>query len=114
VTLADYSEEQLGLSRTIAFCPLCGAVRPVTVATPVLVLFAGDDEVAPSRACQVSIEKSANPGSAKAVTYHRALHAFDVREIPEGTRGSGGAMGYNAQSAIAAWQEVQRFLNAAK
>ena len=77
-------------------------------------LLAGDDEVAPSRACQAAVEKSATPGVVKTVTYHGALHAFDVAEIPEGTRGPGGAMGYNAQAAAAAWEEVQRFLKFAK
>jgi dienelactone hydrolase len=46
--------------------------------------------------------------------HHGALHAFDVSEIPEGTRGPRGAMGYNAQAAAAAWEEVQHFLKFAK
>ncbi|MGH7306267.1 MAG: dienelactone hydrolase family protein [Candidatus Rokuibacteriota bacterium] len=114
VALADYTEEQLGLSRAIVYYPICRAVRPWRAATPVLMLLAGDDEVAPSRACRAAVEKSATPGIVKTVTYHGALHAFDVAEIPEGTRGPGGAMGYNAQAAVAAWEEVQRFLKAAK
>jgi dienelactone hydrolase len=114
VALADYTEEQLGLSRAIVYYPVCRAVRPWRVATPVLMLLAGDDEVAPGRACQASVEKSAIPGVVKTVTYHGALHAFDVAEIPEGTRGPGGAMGYNAQAAVAAWEEVQRFLKASE
>ena len=114
VALADYTEEQLGLSRAIVYYPICRAVRPWTVATPVLMVLAGDDEVAPSRACQAAVEKSTMPAVVKTVTYHGALHAFDVSEIPEGTRGPGGAMGYNAQAASAAWEEVQRFLKAAR
>ncbi len=114
VALADYTEDQLGLSRAIVYYPICRAVRPWRVPTPVLMVLAGDDEVAPSRACQVAVGKSAMPAVVKTVTYHGALHAFDVSEIPEGTRGPGGAMGYNAQAAGAAWEEVQRFLKAAK
>jgi dienelactone hydrolase len=114
VALADYPEEQLGLSRAIVYYPVCRAVRPWRGATPVLMLLAGDDEVAPSRGCQAAVEKSATPEAVKTVTYHGALHAFDVSEIPEGTRGPGGAMGYNAQAAAAAWEEVQRFLKLAK
>jgi dienelactone hydrolase len=114
VALADYTEEQLGLSRAIVYYPVCRAVRPWRGATPVLMLLAGDDEVAPSRACQAAVEKSATPAAVKTVTYHGALHAFDVSEMPEGTRGPGGAMGYNAQAAAAAWEEVQRFLKLAK
>ena len=114
VALADYTEEELALSRAIVYYPLCRAVRPWRVATPLLMLLAGDDEVAPSRACQAAVQKSATPGIVKTVTYHGALHAFDVSEIPEGTRGPGGAMGYHPQAAAAAWEEVQRFLNAPK
>jgi dienelactone hydrolase len=114
VALADYTEERLGLSGAIVYYPICRSVRPWRVPTPVLMLLAGDDEVAPSRPCQAAVEKSETPGAVKTVTYHGALHAFDVSEIPEGTRGPGGAMGYNAQAAVAAWEEVQRFLKAAR
>ena len=112
VALADYTEAQLGLSSAIVYYPVCRAVRPWKVATPVLMLHGGDDEVAPGRACQAAV--SASPGVVKTVTYHGALHAFDVSEIPEGTRGPGGAMGYNAQAAAAAWEEVERFLRGAR
>jgi dienelactone hydrolase len=114
MALADHTEEQLGLSRAIVYYPICRSVRPWRVPTPVLMLLAGDDEVAPSRACQAAVEKSASPDAVKTLTYHGALHAFDVSEIPEGTRWPGGAIGYNAKAAAAAWEEVQRFLKAAK
>ena len=114
VALADHTEEQLGLSRAIVYYPICRAVQPWRVATPVLMLLAGDDEVAPGRACQAAVEKSAVPDRVKTVTYHGALHAFDVAQIPEGTRGPSGVMGYNAQAAAAAWMEVVRFLGASR
>jgi dienelactone hydrolase len=114
VALSSYTEEQLGLSRAIVYYPICRAVRPWRVAIPVLMLLAGDDEVAHSRTCQVAAEKSGAPNAAKIVTYHGAHQAFDVPEIPAETRGPGGMMGYNAQAAAAAWEEVQRFLKLAK
>jgi dienelactone hydrolase len=114
VALADYTEEQLGLSRAIVYYPICRAVRPWRVATPVLMLLAGDDEVAPSKACRAAVEKGATPDAVRIVTYHGALHTFDVSEIPAETRGPGGMMGYNAQAAAAAWEEVQHFLKFAK
>jgi dienelactone hydrolase len=114
VALRDYTEEQLRLSRVIVYYPICRAVQPWRVATPVLILFAGDDEVAPSTACRAAAEKSASPDAVKLVTYHGALHAFDVSEIPAETRGPRGVMGYNAQAAAAAWEEVQNFLKSAR
>lgn len=113
VALAEDKGAQLGLSRAIVYYPFCRAVRPWKVGTPVLMLLAGDDEVAPSSACRSAAGKSAAPNEVKIVTYHGALHAFDVAEIPEATRGIGGAMGHNPQAAAAAWEEVRRFLVAA-
>jgi dienelactone hydrolase len=111
VALADYAEEELGISRAVVFYPYCDAVRPWTVATPVLMLLAGDDEVAPSEPCQAAVRKSAIPGAVKSVTYHGALHTFDLFELPAETRGpAGGMVGYNHRAAAAAWAEAQRFL----
>jgi len=112
VALAEDTDAQQGLSRVIVYYPICRAVQPWNVGTPILMLLAGDDEVAPSRACRAAAEKAAAPDRVRTVTYHGALHAFDVAEIPEGTRAPGGAMGYNPQAAAAAWEEVRRFLAA--
>jgi dienelactone hydrolase len=114
MALADYTEEQLGISRAVVYYPICRAVRPWGVATPVLLLLGGDDQVAPSEACRAAVQRSATPDTVKIVTYHGALHAFDVAEIPAESRGPAGPMGYNAQAAGAAWEQVQRFLKASK
>jgi dienelactone hydrolase len=112
VALADYTEEQLGISRAVVYYPICRAVHRWRVATPVLMLLGGDDQVAPSEACQAAGQRSAAPDTVKIVTYHGALHAFDVAEIPAESRGPAGPMGYNAQAAAAAWEQVQQFLKA--
>jgi dienelactone hydrolase len=114
VALADYTGEQVGISRAVVFYPICRAVRPWRVATPVLMLLGGDDEVAPNEACQAAVKKSAVPDAVKTVTYHGALHAFDVSDLPAETRGVGGMIGYNAQAAAAAWGEIRRFLMLSK
>jgi dienelactone hydrolase len=111
VALADYAEDQLGISRAVVFYPYCDAVRPWTAATPVLMLLAGDDEVAPGERCQAAVRKSADPGAVKTKTYHGALHTFDLPELPSETRGpAGGMVGYNHGAAADAWAEAQRFL----
>ena len=114
VALANYTEDQLGLSRAIVYYPICRAVRPWRVAVPVLMLLAGDDEVAPSKVCQSAAQNSTMPDLVKTVTYHGALHTFDVSELPTEMVGPAGMMGYNAQAAAAAWQEVQQFLQSSK
>jgi len=63
VALADYTEEQLGISRAVVFYPYCDAVLPWTVATPVLMLLAGDDVVAPNEPCLAAVRKNAIPGA---------------------------------------------------
>jgi dienelactone hydrolase len=111
VALASHAEEQLGISRAIVYYPDCRTVQPWKAVTPVLMLLAGDDNVAPGKPCQVAVEKSAHPGNVKTVVYLGALHAFDVSELPARMpRGTTGAIGYSAQAAAAAWDEVQRFL----
>jgi dienelactone hydrolase len=114
VALADHTEEQLGISRAVVYYPICRAVRPWTVAIPVLMLLAGDDEVAPSKACQAAVQKSATPDAVKTVTYHGALHAFDVSDLPAETHGAAGMMGHNPRAAAAAWHEVQQFLKSSQ
>ena len=114
VALADYAEEELGISRAVVFYPYCDVVRPWTVATPVLMLLAGDDEVASSESCQAVVRKNAIPGAVKSLTYHGALHAFDLPELPAETRGPAGMAGYNHRAAADAWAEAQRFLRSSR
>jgi dienelactone hydrolase len=110
VALTRYNEAELGIARAVVYYPLCRAVRPWSVATPVLMLFAGDDEVAPSKGCQDVARQSSPPASVKTVTYHGALHGFDVSELPAETRWVGGTVGYNPSAAAAAWAEIEQFL----
>lgn len=110
VALADFTEQQLGVSRAVVYYPSCRSVRPWRVPTPVLLLLARDDDVAPGAACQAAMKKNATPDAVKIVIYPGALHAFDVSELPARTRYQFGTIGYHPQAAAAAWEEVQRFL----
>ena len=111
VALASHSQEQLGIARAVVYYPDCRMVQPWKAATPVLMLLAGDDNVAPGMPCQVAVEKNANPAAVKTVVFPGALHAFDVPELPARmARGTTGAIGYHPQAAAAAWAEVQKFL----
>ena len=112
--LADHTEEELGISRAIVYYPDCRSVRPWKAATPLLMLLAADDDVAPGKPCEVAIQKNVRPDAVKVVIYPRALHAFDVSELPAKTSYPFGTIGHNPQAATAAWEEVQQFLKAAK
>lgn len=113
VALAGHTEQQLGLSRVVVYYPACRSVQPWKVATPVLMLLAGEDDVAPGKACQTTIKKNTTPDAVKTVIYPGAHHAFDVSELPPKTRYPYGTIGHHPQAAAAAWEKVQQFLKAA-
>ena len=114
VALDRYSQEQLGLTRAIVYYPDCRSVRPWKVAMPVLMLLAGEDDVAPGKPCEAAAKKSATPDATKILWYPGAYHAFDVSELPPKTRGPAGTIGYHPQAAAAAWEEIQQFLKASR
>jgi len=114
VALADHTEEQIGISRAAVYYPDCRSVQSWKVATPVLMLLAGDDDVAPGKACQAAVKKNAAPDAVKTVIYPGALHAFDVSELPAKMRYPFGTIGYHPQAAAAAWEEVQQFFKPGK
>ena len=114
VALASHSEEQLGFSRAVVYYPVCRNVREWKTATPVLMLLAGDDDVAPGKACQEAAQGSGKPDAVKIVVYSGAQHGFDVSELPPKMKYGFGTIGYQPQAAAAAWAETERFLKAAR
>jgi dienelactone hydrolase len=111
VALAEYAGEQLAFSRAVTYYPDCRSVRPWKNPVPVLMLLAGEDDVAPGKRCQEAAQKSAVPAAVKIVVYPGAQHGFDVSELPAKMRYPLGTLGYHPQAAAAAWDEVQRFLS---
>jgi dienelactone hydrolase len=114
VALAEHSENQLGFSRAIVYYPDCRTVRPWKSGIPVLVLLAGEDDVAPGKACQEAVKGSSVPDVVKIVVYPGAQHAFDVSELPAKARYPFGTIGHHPQAAAAAQEEIQQFLQATK
>jgi dienelactone hydrolase len=110
-----FSAEQLIFSRAIVYYPACGGLwgewKPKV---PVLMLLGDVDRVTPIAACQEAAQKIANPDLVKAVVYPDALHCFDMSELPPRTYYEFGTIGYHPQTAAAAWEEIQRFLQPAK
>jgi dienelactone hydrolase len=114
VALSEYTEEQLAFSRAIVYYPDCRAVRPWKITMPVLMLLAGEDDVAPGKRCQQAVQGSAVAEAVKIVVYPGAQHAFDVSELPPKMQYPAGTIGYHSQAAAAAWEEVQQFLQPGK
>jgi dienelactone hydrolase len=112
--LAEHSQDQLSFSRAVVYYPVCRGIRPWKNATPVLMLLAGADDVAPGDACEEVAKSSATPNSVKIVLYSGAQHAFDVSELPAKMAYSFGTIGYHPKAAAAAQQEIERFLKASE
>jgi dienelactone hydrolase len=110
--LAEYSQDQLSFSRAVVYYPACQGIRPWKNATPVLMLLAGADDVAPGAACEEVVKDSATPNAVKIVLYSGAQHAFDVSELPAKMTYRFGTIGYDPRAAAAAQQEIERFLKA--
>ena len=111
--LAEHRQDQLSFSRAIVYYPVCRGIRPWKNATPVLMLLAGADDVAPGDACEELVKSSATPNAVKIVLYSGAQHAFDVSELPAKMTYRFGTIGYDPQAAAAAQQEIEKFLKPA-
>jgi dienelactone hydrolase len=114
VALGRHTEDQLGFSRAVVYYPDCRSVSPWKVATPVLMLLASDDDVAPGKPCEAFAKKSAVPEATKIVWYPGAFHAFDTSELPPRMRGPIGTIGYHPEAAASAWKEVELFLKGSR
>lgn len=114
VALVRYTEEQLGFTRAVVYYPDCRTVRPWRIKVPVLMLLAGEDDVAPGKPCRQAAENSVAPDVVKIVVYPGALHGFDVPDLPPRMKYPAGTLGYHPQAAAAAWEEIQRFLQSSK
>lgn len=112
--LSEYTTEQLVFSRAIVYFPDCRNVSPWKTKVPVLMLLAGEDNVNPNMACQEAAKKNAIPDAVKIVVYSGAQHAFDMSELPPKMNYSFGTLGYHPQATMAAWEEIERFLQSAR
>jgi dienelactone hydrolase len=111
--LAEQDQDRLSFSRAVVYYPVCQRLRPWKNATPVLMLLAGADDVAPGDACEEVVKSSATPNAVKIVLYSGAQHAFDVSELPAKTTYRFGTIGHDPRAAAAAQQEIETFLKAA-
>lgn len=112
VALMEYPANELGFGRAIVYYPDCRPVRPWKTAVPVLMLIGGEDEVAPGKPCIEAAKKHPSPETVTVRVYAGAHHAFDVAELPPRTRYEFGTIGYHAEAATAAAEEVRAFLKA--
>src|SRR5204862_654702 len=80
--LGSHGPDALGFSRAVVYYPYCDGVGSWSHRTPVLVLLAGSDTVAPHHLCKSTLDISARSGDVRVVDYPGAQHAFDVSELP--------------------------------
>jgi dienelactone hydrolase len=114
VALAGQGKEPLAFSRAVVYYPDCRAIEPWKGTLPVLMLLGGSDDMTPAALCEEGARRFAPTGSVRVVVYAGAQHAFDVPELPAKMRYGLGTIGYQPQAAVAASEEVLRFLGPAR
>ena len=110
VALAEQRQEQLSFSRAVVYYPPCERMQPWKSTTPVLMLLAGADDVAPGDVCEEIAKHSGAPNTVRIVLYSGAQHAFDNAELPARMTARFGTIGYDPRAAAAAQQEIERVL----
>jgi len=114
VSLAERGRGPLPFTRAAVFYPDCRALEPLKTTVPVLMLLGAADDMTPSRLCEDIARRSTPSAMVTTVVYPGALHGFDVPELPAKTRHGLATIGHDPQAAAAAWEELRRFLAAAK
>ena len=99
--------------RAVLLYPDCRGRVPWKAPADVLILYGGQDDVAPPDRCAGVVSGSAASDRIRVHTYPQALHAFDIDELPARTRYPFGTIGYHAESGRAAWTEIDAFLKGA-
>jgi dienelactone hydrolase len=98
------------LAKAVMYYPDCRGETPWSAAgIAALLLLGANDDVARPAVCDPVVE-GAPPNTLRAVSYPDALHAFDMRGLPERTKYPFGTIGYNAEAANASWATVLDFL----
>jgi dienelactone hydrolase len=97
------------IGAVVAYYPDCKAVDKWKVAVPVLVLFGGNDTVAPPALCEELFAGDVSR-HIKIEEYPGAYHAFDFHTLPPKTEYQFGTIGYHPESAEKAWAAVMKFL----
>jgi dienelactone hydrolase len=97
-------------AKAVMYYPDCRGETPWPAAgVSALMLLGASDEVARPAVCDPVVD-GAPPNTLRAVSYPNALHAFDMRGLPERTKYPFGTIGYNAEAANASWATVLDFL----
>jgi dienelactone hydrolase len=97
-------------AKAVMYYPDCRGEAPWSAAgVSALMLMGASDDVARPAVCDPVVEGTP-PSALRAISYPNALHAFDVRGLPERTKYPFGTIGYNAEAANASWATVLAFL----
>ena len=75
--LSALASDDLIFAKAVVYYPYCTLATPWRHRTPVLVLLAGSDNVAPHHLCKYALETSSKSGNVTIINYPGAHHAFD-------------------------------------
>ncbi|MBW1785768.1 MAG: dienelactone hydrolase family protein, partial [Deltaproteobacteria bacterium] len=97
------------IGAAVAYYPDCRTVDKWNAAVPLLVLFGGEDDVAPPAICKELFIGEVSK-HIKVEEYPGAHHAFDLYTLPPETEYRFGTLGYHKEAAEKAWSAVMKFL----
>ena len=101
------AQDDVGITRAVAYYPPCHRLLSVEVKVPALVLSGEADDVVSLGACRKWAD------GMKAITLHtypNAHHAFDNKNFDPPKKYPFGTIGYDATAAQHAWSQIERFL----
>jgi dienelactone hydrolase len=105
--MPDKSDIKIGA--VAAYYPHCKDVDRWNVAVPVLVLFGGEDTVAPPALCKELFAGDVSK-HIKIEEYPGAYHGFDNFTCPPKIESQFGTVGYHKEAAEKAWSALMKFL----
>ena len=97
------------IAAVAAYYPDCKGVDKWNVKLPVLILFGGEDTVAPPALCE-SLFTGDVSKHIKIEEYPDAHHAFNFYTLPPRTEYQFGTIGYNKEATEKAWAALMKFL----
>ena len=109
--LSNLKSETFGIKSAVTIYPGCGSSSPWTSSIPVLMILAGEDDIAPPSICTTLVQSLPDSTNVRVQNYPGARHGFDLAEGPITLQiGEGLTLGRDPNAGPEAWSEILAFL----
>jgi dienelactone hydrolase len=97
------------IAKVVLYYPVCRGAGPWSADVNGLMLLGQSDDIALPALCD-PIAKGMPADKLRVISYPKARHGFDMRNLPDRPDLPSGSPAYNADAADASWQAVREFL----